>query len=181
MKIRIVLAAASLVLPASVAFAPAAHAATTGGTIATFSITAGSLDIVVPGSTVPLATGTIATGALTASALLGAVSVTDNRGLLVGNWTTSVSSTAFVTGSSTPDETVTPARIAYLAGTATATSGDGVFTPAASTPLAATPATAASYVGVGNNTATWNPTLTFTLLSSQVAGLYTGTVTHSVA
>jgi hypothetical protein len=158
-----------------------AHAAQTGGTIATFSITAGTLDIVVPASTVALATGTIATGAPTASALLGAVSVTDNRGLLVGNWVTSVSSSAFVTGSSTPNETVTPARIAYLAGAPTGTTGAGVFTPAVSTPLAAAPVTAASYVGIGNNTATWNPTLTFTLLSSQVAGLYTGTVTHSVA
>jgi hypothetical protein len=34
---------------------------------------------------------------------------------------------------------------------------------------------------VGNNTTTWNPTLVVTLPSDAVAGLYSGTVTHSVA
>lgn len=158
-----------------------AEAATSGGTIATFTITAGSLDIVVPGSTVALGTGVISTGTRTASATLGSVSVTDNRGALVGSWTTGVSSTSFVTGTSTANETVVPASIAYSAGAATATTGTGVFAPLTVVALAATPGSAATYVGVGNNSATWNPTLTFALGAQQVAGTYTGTITHSVA
>jgi hypothetical protein len=41
--------------------------------------------------------------------------------------------------------------------------------------------TAAKLVaGIGNNTATWTPTVSFALISSQVAGTYSGTITHSV-
>jgi hypothetical protein len=35
--------------------------------------------------------------------------------------------------------------------------------------------------GVGNNSAAWNPTLVVTAPAAAVTGLYTGTVTHSVA
>lgn len=187
MKIRSKLTTAALTAGLGLAgiagAAGPASAATSGSTIATFTITAGTLDIVVPASTVALGTGTINTGALTASATLGSVSVTDNRGALLGNWTTGVSSTSFVTGTSTANETVAASAIAYSSGTATATSGSGAFTPGLLTTLAPTAprGTAGSYAGVGNNSATWNPTLTFTLGAQQVAGLYTGTVTHSVA
>lgn len=157
------------------------QAAQTGSTIATFTISAGSLDVTVPASTVALGTGTISTGALSASAALGTVAVTDTRGALVGNWTTGVSSTSFTTGTATANETVVPASIAYSAGAASATTGTGVFAPLVVPALAATASSAATYVGEGNNSASWNPTLTFTLGAQQVAGTYTGTVTHSVA
>jgi len=162
-------------------FAGPALAANSGPTIATFAITGGALNITVPGSTVALATGTISTGALTASAPLGAVTVADTRGVLVNTWTTTVSSTPFVTGTTTANETVAKSNIAYSSGTATATSGLGAFVPGVLPNLTAN-GTGASWTGAaGNNSATWDPTLTFTLLSSQVAGTYTGTITHSVA
>src|SRR2546423_11748352 len=92
-----------------------AEAANSGNTIATFTITAGTLDITVPASTVALATGTISTGTASASTQLGAVTVADNRGALVNTWTTTVSSTTFVLPGASPtaDETVPKSTIAY--------------------------------------------------------------------
>ena len=160
-----------------------AQAATTGNTTATFTITAGALAITVPASTVALATGTVNTGAASASGQLGAVTVADSRGALLNSWTTTVSSTTFVLPGASPtaDETVAVNQIAYSSGAATASSGLGVFVPS-TLANGALPGTAGSHTALaGNSSTTWNPTLTFTLLSSQVAGTYTGTITHSVA
>jgi hypothetical protein len=161
-------------------FAGPAQAAP-GDTIATFAITGGTLSISVPASTVALATGTVNTGAATAAAQLGTVSVNDARGALLNHWTATVSSTTFVTGGGSASETVAKASIAYSSGAATSTTGLGAFVPGVLANLT-NPGTAASWTGAaGNDTAAWDPTLTFTLLSSQVAGTYTGTITHSVA
>lgn len=158
-----------------------AHAATSGATITTFAITAGNLAITVPASTVALGTGTVSPGAATATGQLGAVAVADARGSLVNTWTTTVGSTTFVTGGSSTSETVAKSNIAYSSGAATSTTGLGAFVPGVLANLSAD-GTGASWTGAaGNNTAAWNPTLVFTLLSSQVSGTYTGTVTHSVA
>lgn len=154
-------------------FAAPAHAAVTGDTTATFTITAGALAITVPGS--PVNFGAVATGAATAGGQLGTVTVADTRGLLLNSWTTTVTTTAFVTGTSTPNETVTAPNVAYSSGAAITQTGLGVFVPGT---IAAPP----SHTAVGGNSlTTWNPTLTFTLLSSQVAGIYTGIIGHSVA
>lgn len=171
----------SVALTAGLAVGVMASPALAGDTITTFTLTGGALAITVPASTVALATGTVNTGAATAAGQLGSVTVADTRGALVNSWTTSVGSTAFVTGGGSADETVAVSQIAYSAGAFTAHSGLGVFVPGV---LAngAVPGTAATYTGAaGNSSTTWNPTLTFTLLSSQVAGTYTGTITHSVA
>ena len=155
--------------------------AAAGDTIATFALTAGALSITVPASTVALPTGTVTTGAAPAAGQLGAVTVDDARGALLNTWTASVSSTTFVTGTATANETVAVDQIAYSSGAYTAHSGLGVFVPG-SLANGALPGTAGSYTGAaGNSSTTWNPTLTFTLLGSQVAGTYTGTITHSVA
>jgi hypothetical protein len=172
--------AVAAIAGASALFAPAAHAAA-GDTIATFAITGGALSVAVPASTVALSTGTINTGAASASAQLGTVTVSDARGALVNSWTTTVSSTTFVTGGSSADETVAKANIAYSSGLSTAHTGLGVFVPGTLSSMASN-GTGASYTGAaGNSSTSWNPTLTFTLLSSQVAGTYTGTINHSVA
>lgn len=172
---------ATIALTSGLAVAGIAGPAQAADTIATFAITAGVLSITVPASTVALATGTVNTGAATATAQLGGVTVSDARGALLTGWTTTVSSTTFVTGTSTSNETVAKANIAYSSGAFTAHSGLGVFVPGTLADLAVA-GTGGSHTGVaGNNSTTWNPTLTFTLLSSQVAGTYTGTITHSVA
>jgi hypothetical protein len=157
--------------------APAAHAAA-GDTTTTFSISGGTLSMSVPSSTVNL--GSTSAGSLTFSGQLGSTSVTDNRGALTAVWTATVTSTTFVTGGASANETVAKSNIAYSSGAATATTGTGTFAPGVIATLAAA-GTGGAWAGVGVNSASWNPTLSFTLLSSQVAGLYTGTINQSVA
>jgi hypothetical protein len=157
-----------------------AHAA---DTTTTFSLTAGSLAISVPASR-DLGSG--ATGGGTVSAQLGTVTVTDTRGALAGTWTASASSTAFTTGGATASETIAKGQVTYWSGTVTASSGTAVFAPGQ--PLAADAealsvsrtAFSASAI-VGNNSASWNPTVTVNVPAAAVAGSYTGTITHSVA
>ena len=148
----------------------------------TFVLTAaGGLSISVPVAT-ELSAGT-ATNAGTLSAQLGAVQVTDNRGALLGSWTASVTATDFTTGTATADETIPSANISYLSGAATAVTGVAVFTPGQVVPEAlSAPRTAyAATATVGNNSATWNPTITITVPSDAVVGTYEGTITHSLA
>lgn len=177
-KLTAALATAGLSAAALVGVASPAQAA---DTIATFAITGGTLSVSVPASTVALNTGTVSAGAASATAQLGSVAVTDTRGALVNTWTTTVGSTTFVTGAASAAETVAKSNIAYSSGVATSTTGLGTFVPGVLANLSAN-GTGASWTGAaGNSTAAWNPTLVFTLLSSQVAGTYTGTVSHSIA
>jgi hypothetical protein len=162
--------------------APSAHAA---DTTTTFVLSAaGGLSISVPGS-VQLSSGT-ATNAGTLTAQLGSVSVTDDRGGLLGAWTASVTSTDFTTGGATADETIGKANVSYWSGAATAFSGVGVFTPGQLTgllsqPLSASRTAFAATATVGNTSATWNPTVVVSIPADSVVGSYSGTITHSAA
>lgn len=181
-RLAVVLGAAALV--AAVSAAPA-NAAQTGSTTVTFAITAGALNITVP-ATANLGAGTAGQNI---SGQLGPVQVVDARGNLVAAWTTTVTSTAFTTGGATSAETIPVSAVKYWSGPSTSTTGIGVFTPGQLTAaLAATltstapgPTAFSLTLGVGNNTATWNPTLIVAAPAAAVAGTYTGTVTHSVA
>jgi hypothetical protein len=156
-----------------------ASAGTTTTTTFTVGGNASGLTVSTPGSASSIATA--ATGATSASGSLGNITVTDPRGSLAATWTATVSSTDFTTGGATANETVAKGSITYSSGAGTAAAGQvGAMVPSVGASLASG-ATAATWAGVGNNTVTWNPTLTFTLLASQVAGTYTGTITHSVA
>lgn len=166
------------VIAIAVAVAQPASAGTTGATF-TLSGNSSGLAVSVPADGVNL--GSAATGASTLSGSLGTVQVTDTRGSLIAAWTATVSSTSFVTGTATTNETVANALISYSSGTATKGTGQvGAMTPSVGVTLGA-PAIAGIWAGTGNNTVSWNPTLSFTLLPSQVAGTYAGTITHSVA
>lgn len=153
-------------------------------TTTTFAITAGALTLTAP------ATANIGSGApgATFSGQLGTVTVSDQRGQLLGAWTATVLSTNFTTGGGTASETIPASAVSYWSGAATASSGLGVVVPgqllaALAVPLSTTtPVTAFSKaVGAGNNSASWNPTLVVDAPAAAVAGTYTGTVTHSVA
>jgi|HubBroStandDraft_3_1064219.scaffolds.fasta_scaffold00221_9 alpha-tubulin suppressor-like RCC1 family protein len=143
---------------------------------------AGFLSISVPSSaTLPgAAPGT------TASAALGTVTVTDNRALGSASWTATVTGTAFVTGSGTPQETIPLTQVTYWSGLATAASGSGTFTPgepaAANAVNLTVPRVAFSLTsGSGVNSASWNPTLSVQVPAAAVAGTYTATITESVS
>jgi hypothetical protein len=168
----------------------AASAALAGGIVATavpagaadttttFTLTGGALNITAPASA---DIGSFATGLGSVSGQLGAVQVTDARGALVATWIATVASTDFTTGGASSDETVVNDDIRYSSGARTASTGIGVFTPSVNVQLDQTRTAGALTLGVGNNSSTWNPTLNFTLQGTQVAGTYTGTVTHSVS
>lgn len=173
-------ATTAVAVTAMLAAAGAAHAEGE----ATFEITAGTLTISVPGtSTAPVDLGSVASSAgLTTftSTAFGPVTVTDDRGNLVAEWEATVSATNFTTGLASADETVANTNIAYTAVATDATlSGDGAFTGSALASLG-TAGVAGAWAGVGSNEASWTPSLTFTMLDSQVAGVYSGTITHSV-
>ena len=156
-----------------------------------FTIT-GSTDLAVsvPNPAGGVNLGTVAAGTPLLTGSLGSVTVTDNRAALVAAWTAKVTATDFVhelAGTTPPANAVVPkASILYTAGLPTATTGTGAFVPGVTTLASLTPEAealqiAGTWAGVGSNSATWNPTLAFTLLNSQVAGKYTGQITHSVA
>ncbi|MFF0150862.1 hypothetical protein [Micromonospora sp. NPDC005203] len=180
---KICLAGAAAAAMVGFLAAPAA-AAPTDTTTVTFEILAGTLDIDAP------ATADLGTGAPggTITGQLGPVTVTDSRGAADASWVASVTASVFQTGGGSPPETVLPEEIDYWSGPATATTGTGTFTPGqanagAAEPLSSvTPVTAFTHSGgTGGNTATWNPTLIVNVPLDSIAGVYTGTVTHSVA
>ena len=183
-KLVTIILSSGLAVAGFAGIAGTAQAATTGDTTTTFTLTAGVLAITVPASK---SLGSVATGtARTTAAQLGTVSVADGRGALLGSWTTSVTSTDFTTGAATANETIAKANAEYWSGAATSNTGVGTFTPgqllAANFETLASSRTAfAATVVVGNNTAAWNPTVTVNIPAASVAGIYSGTITHSVA
>ena len=186
-RIAAALGAAALATSSLGLLAPAAHAATTGNTTTTFTLSGGALSITVPASA-NLTPSAVATGTPTLSGGLGNTNVTDARGNLAATWTVTVTSTNFTTGGASANETVPKANVSYSSGAATATTGTGAFTPGTVASLNGTvPASqiGGTWAGVSNNSATWNPTIGVTLLNSNnttaVAGTYTGTITQSVA
>lgn len=167
---------------ASAASMVAVAAPADAGQGVTFTLTAGALTVSDPADK---SLGTVATGTASITNTLGSTSVTDNRGSLLGTWTSTVSSTDFVTGTATADETIAKSNVSYYSGLATASSGTAVLVPGQATSLLAqdlsTSRTAFSANAiVGNNSATWVPTVVVTIPSDSVAGTYTGTITHSV-
>jgi len=152
-------------------------------TTTTFTLSGSSLSISAPASK---SLGSTATGSASLAAQLGTVTVTDARGATLGAWTASVSSTDFTTGGGTANETITKSNATYWSGAATASSGVGTFTPGQllsvnAQALSASRTAFSATVVVGNNSVSWNPTVTINLPAAAVAGDYTGTITHSVA
>jgi hypothetical protein len=158
--------------------AAAAPPASAADTTVTFAITTAGLTVSAPGS---VNIGSVASGSASISGQIGPVTVTDLRGTLAGSWTATVTGTDFTTGGGTPAETIPNINVSYSPGGLVSSTGIGLFAPGPggviNVPRVAFTGTAL----VGNNTATWNPTLTVTIPAAAVAGTYTGTVTHSVA
>lgn len=145
-------------------------------TVVTFTITGGTLTIDAPTSA---NLGSVVSATTSISGPMGAVTVTDDRGLLDGTWTATAISTDFTTGGATAPETIPNINVTYSPGSGTHT-GTGTFT---SGPGGIINVPRVAFTGtdlVGDNTATWNPTLDITIPDGTVVGVYTGTVTHSV-
>ncbi|MFD7642954.1 hypothetical protein ACFV4P_20105 [Kitasatospora sp. NPDC059795] len=141
-------------------------------TTVTFVVTSGALSLSVPAST-DLGSG--APGA-TVSAPIGPCTVVDDRALLSASWTVTAAETDFVNGVSTIPATDADYSVGSVTttGTITVTSTDVTLSNSSQTVLTGSE-------GVGDNTATWDPTVTVHVPPSAVSGLYTGTLTQSVA
>ncbi|MFG1824470.1 hypothetical protein ACGFIJ_18465 [Microbispora bryophytorum] len=169
-------------LPASLSavpdLAPAAQADT--GT-ALVPLRADPLTLTVPGS---VSLGSGSRGG-TISASMGTVTVTDSRGG-IPPWTAAVSATNFTTGSGTPAQTITTANIAYWSGPVTASSGVGTRNPGQATAAGRVALTSAVTAFSARKQAppmstSWRPTIVITIPSNAAPGVYTGTITHSIA
>lgn len=144
-----------------------------GDTDATFEILAGALEISAPAS-VDLGTkpATAAGGVLTQE--LGAVTVTDGRGVALG-WVASASSTDFAG----PGGGVPASAVDYASAPST-TVGNVDVTSTDVSGLDTPKAVETTVLAVGANSATWVPTLTVNVPAGALSGTYTATVTHSV-
>ena len=138
----------------------------------------GVLSITVPSGPAQLGAHVNTVGGTTISGPLGDVQVTDSRHAGPGaGWVASVSSTAFTSASG---GRIPATFVSYAAGAIT---GVGTATYTAQNPhdlTSAVPAVTASFI-TGDNSATWNPTITISVPASAVAGTYQATITHSVA
>jgi hypothetical protein len=148
-----------------------ATAAPTGDTTATFTLAGGSLDI-TPAANAALTNA--ATGATSVTGSLGAVGVSDTRGSTAG-WVVSAASSTFVDGAGSVST-----GVSYDSGAATGSTGTVTTTSEGATSITAAAPVAAGTDAVGNNTASYTPTLTVALPASALAGDYTGTVVTSI-
>jgi hypothetical protein len=131
---------------------------------------------------VPVTAGNLGTRSNTVgggviSGPLGQVQVSDARTAAAGSgWVTSVISTAFTppTGPAIP-----ASAVGYTAGTITKV-GTATYTANDPTDLTASvPAVTATGI-TGDNSATWNPTISVTVPGGMAPGVYSATITHSV-
>lgn len=149
-----------------------------GPTAATVTVTGGALSISVPTDAGNLGSraNTVSGGVI--SGPLGQVQVNDARSAAAGSgWVASVISTAF-TPSSGP--TIGAAAVGYTAGTV-AKVGTATFTANDPGDLTGTVAAVTATGITGDNSATWNPTINVAIAGGKAAGVYAGTITHSVS
>jgi hypothetical protein len=154
-----------------------ASASPPGTTGATIAVTGGALAISVPTATVDLGTRADTVGGGTISGQLGAVQVTDARGAPAGSgWVASVISTAFTP----PAGPAIPASdVSYAAGSITKV-GTATYTADDPSDLTGVGPTVTATGITGDNSATWDPTISVTVPGGMAAGVYSATITHSV-
>jgi len=153
-----------------------ASAATSANTTLTFTESAGAISITAP-TTATLLPALVHTGVdQTVSAAIGDVVVTDDQGNDAG-WTASASATDFIDGAG---HTIPIADASYTPTTA-AVIGTATVTPTTLPALDTTATAVQTATAVaGDNTATWNPTISLTVPGTAVPGTYTSTLTQSV-
>jgi hypothetical protein len=152
--------------------------ADTGVTSASITVQGGALSISVPTDAGNLGTRPNSVAGGTISGPLGQVQVNDARSAAAGSgWVATVIASAF-----TP-----PAGPAIAASAVSYTNGPitkiGTATYTANNPGGLTgviPALTATGI-TGDNSATWNPTINVAVPGGMAAGVYTATITHSVA
>lgn len=150
----------------------------------TFTLSGGSLAITEPGA------ATITAGALSGLAgtsftgSLGNTTVSDTRGGITGWATTIAQTTAFTDGTTTiPAGNVKAWVTAAIVPTGVATVSAGTYlTEATGLALSGVGQTFVTAIAVvGNNSATFNPSIAVTVPSNATAGTYSGVITQTVS
>jgi hypothetical protein len=144
-------------------------------TPASFTLTSGTLSISAPTAGVSLGTQVASTTSSTMSGSLGVVAVSDQRGGPT-TWTASVISTAFTPSAGPADPA---SNVSYSAGPIVV-SGPVATTAYAVTDLTGV-VTVVTGVSTGISTATWSPTISIVVPANFAPGVYTATITSSVA
>jgi hypothetical protein len=141
------------------------------------TIVGGALTISVPAtSNLGTYTNTVGDGELSGS--LGDVTVSDARSAAAGSWWEATVIATALTPTTGP--TIGAALIEYRCGDITQV-GVATFVATDQEDLTGVvPVVTASGI-TGDNSATWNPTITVKIDSGKAAGTYTGTITHSVS
>ena len=141
-------------------------------TAITFTVTSGALTLAVPASA-DLGSGPPGTSI---SSAIGPCTVIDDRALINASWAVTAAETDFASG----PHTIPATDAIYDVGTVTTT---GTITATGTAiSLSNSPQTVLTGTGgVGNNTATWNPTVTVAVPATAIGGTYSGTLTQSVS
>ena len=140
-----------------------------------FQLDSGGLSISAPTTSVSLGTQVALSTPSTMSGLLGIVAVTDERGGTT-SWIASVISTAFTPTAGPADPA---SNISYATGTITQDANVVATSIAASNLTGVTPVVTAASTGI--STASWDPTISVVVPGDYAPGIYTATITHSVA
>jgi hypothetical protein len=170
-------ASAAVLRPAALAYSSSGSpSGSDPDTVVTFTVTTGALSLTAPAAA-DLGSGAPGT---TISGTVGPVTVTDDRAALNASWNATASSTDWTTGGSTPNETIPAGDATYTPGQITTTGT--VSTVGSTITLSGTAQTVVAATDVvGNNTATWNPTVAVAVPAAAVGGTYTATLSHSVS
>jgi hypothetical protein len=147
------------------------------GTPVTVEITGGDLNISAPTATVDLGTAVGSSSGQDITGKLGEVLVSDQRAGVLG-WTASAGATDF-TGSATGSTPISASTVTYAAGAATVV-GTSTVTPTDLTAMDTEGAVQTASDVVGDNTASWNPSIKVPVPAHEVAGTFGATITHSV-
>jgi hypothetical protein len=178
MDARLALAAAvAATALLSLGIATPAAADAIGASTATVTVTGGVLAITVPTTAGSLGSQPNSVGGSVISGSLGQVQVTDARSAAAGSgWVVSVISTAFTP---TAGPAIAASAVGYSAGTIAKT-GTATYTANNPTDLTAVSAAVTATGITGDNSATWNPTISVVIAPGTVAATYSATITHSV-
>jgi hypothetical protein len=144
-------------------------------TPASFTLTAGALSISAPTGSVSLGSQIASTTSTTISGPLGVVTVSDQRGGST-SWTASVISTAFTPTAGPADPA---SNVSYSSGGITASAGVTATAVAAGDLTGVVSVVTGASTGISS--ASWNPSISVFVPANFAPGVYTATVTHSVA
>jgi hypothetical protein len=174
-RCNLLVAAVAALLPLGIAVPASATAP--GASTASITVLGGALSISVPTDAGVLGTRTNSVGGGTISGPLGQVQVSDARSAAAGSgWVASVISSAFTPLTGTA---IAASAVSYTAGTITKV---GTATYTANDPgnlTGVSPAVTATGI-TGDNSATWDPTITVAVPGGMAATSYFATITHSV-